>query len=116
MIYGGYIKSSAPGDRGVSAMNPADGTQELHMHLPRTRCLLTSSAPKKKRFPDLISAKPENAEAYGIDMAEGYIFISASEGAASHVYAFSKSDGSQVMKQDSLEGSDNYAGIVYAGG
>jgi len=58
----------------------------------------------------------ECTEAYGIDMANGYIFVSTYEGAQSHVYAYQQSDYHQVMKVDAIADSTNYAGVVYVDG
>lgn len=56
----------------------------------------------------------EVKEAYGIDMAEGYLFVSTYQGASSHVYVYKQSDYSLVKDITALEGSNTYAGVAYA--
>jgi hypothetical protein len=99
---GNYIKADTNGDLYLTA-NLGNGN--------KGDCVLkiTSNGTKvEKAF--------ECSEAYGIDMANGYIFVSTYEGAQSHVYAFKQSDYSQAMKLDALADSENYAGVAYAGG
>ena len=99
---GSYIKANADGDLYLTA-NLGNGN--------KGDCVLKITADGTKAEKVL-----ECAEAYGIDVAAGYIFLSTYEGASSHVYAYRESDYSQVMKLDALPDSENYAGIVYTGG
>jgi hypothetical protein len=58
----------------------------------------------------------EVKEAYGIDLAEGYFFVSTYQGASSHVYVYNQTDYTLVKDFTALDGSNNYAGVVYASG